>query len=93
MSTRASVIAGAVLGLLSGGAAAEPLKVAHSTWVGYGPLYIAKEKGFFDEEGLDVELIVMEDPKVRFPALAAGQIDVAVSTVDTVLNYLSDQQG
>ena len=45
-----------------------------------------KEKGFFEEEGLEVELIVMEDPKVRFPALAAGQIDVAVSTVDTVLN-------
>ena len=35
----------------------------------------------------------MEDPKIRFPALAAGQIDVAVTTVDTVLNYLSEQQG
>jgi NitT/TauT family transport system substrate-binding protein len=93
MSLRESVIAGVVLGLLSGGASAEPLKLAHSTWVGYGPLYVAKEKGFFDEEGLEVELIVMEDPKLRFPALAAGQIDVPVSTVDTVLNYLSDQQG
>jgi NitT/TauT family transport system substrate-binding protein len=95
MSRRANFIAGSMLlGLItSGGAAAEPLKVAHSTWVGYGPLYVAKEKGFFDEEGVEVELIVMEDPKLRFPALAAGQIDVAVSTVDTVLNYLSDQQG
>jgi NitT/TauT family transport system substrate-binding protein len=92
MSIRASVIA-LVLGLISGAASAEPLKLAHSTWVGYGPLYVAQEKGFFDEEGLEVELIVMEDPKIRFPALAAGQIDVAVSTVDTVLNYLSDQQG
>jgi NitT/TauT family transport system substrate-binding protein len=92
-STRASVIAGVVVGMLGGAASAEPLKLAHSTWVGYGPLYIAKEKGFFADEGLEVELIVMEDPKVRFPALAAGQIDVAVSTVDTVLNYLSDQQG
>jgi NitT/TauT family transport system substrate-binding protein len=92
-STRASVIAGVVVGLLGGAASAEPLKLAHSTWVGYGPLYIAKEKGSFADEGLEVELIVMEDPKVRFPALAAGQIDVAVSTVDTVLNYLSDQQG
>jgi NitT/TauT family transport system substrate-binding protein len=94
MSGRTSFVAGSVLlGLvIGGGAAAEPLKVAQSTWVGYGPLYIAQEKGFFDEEGLEVELIVMEDPKIRFPALAAGQIDVAVSTVDTVLNYLSDQQ-
>ena len=95
MPKTASLIAGAMaLGVMvAGSAAAEPLKVAHSTWVGYGPLYIAKEKGLFDAEGLEVELIVMEDPKVRFPALAAGQIDVAVSTVDTVLNYLSDQQG
>ena len=94
MSARASIIAGAVLGLIVGGsAAAEPLKLAHSTWVGYGPLYIAKDKGFFDEEGLEVELIVMEDPKLRFAALAAGQIDVAVTTVDTMLNYLNDRQG
>ncbi len=97
MSARASIIAGAVLGLIVGGlsraVSAEPLKLAHSTWVGYGPLYIAKDKGFFDEEGLEVELIVMEDPKLRFAALAAGQIDVAVTTVDTMLNYLSDRQG
>jgi NitT/TauT family transport system substrate-binding protein len=94
MFTRASTIAAAVLGLIVGGsAAAEPLKLAHSTWVGYGPLYIAQEKGFFDEEGLEVELIVMEDPKLRFAALAAGQIDLAVTTVDTLLNYLNDRQG
>jgi NitT/TauT family transport system substrate-binding protein len=95
MRSTASFLAGSiVLGLIVGGsAAAEPLKLAHSTWVGYGPLYIAKEKGFFDGEGIEVELIVMEDPKIRFAALAAGQIDVAVTTVDTVLNYLSEQQG
>ena len=34
--------------------------VGFNTWVGYGPLYIAKEKGFFDEENLAVELQRME---------------------------------
>ena len=94
MPSKKSFIAGAVaLGLIgAGSAAAEPLKVAHSTWVGYGPLYVAKEKGFFEEEGLEVELIVMEDPKLRFPALAAGQIDIAVTTVDTMLNFLNEDQ-
>jgi NitT/TauT family transport system substrate-binding protein len=93
MSTRASIVAGAILGLIvAGSAAAEPLKLAHSTWVGYGPLYIAQDKGFFADEGLEVELVVMEDPKIRFPALAAGQVDAAVTTVDTILNYLSDNQ-
>ena len=94
MTGRGSLIAGSILlGLMvAGSAGAEPLKLGHSTWVGYGPLYIAKDKGFFKDEGLDVELIVMEDPKIRFPALAAGQIDVAVTTVDTMLNFLNDHQ-
>jgi NitT/TauT family transport system substrate-binding protein len=94
MLGRMSFAAGSLLlGLIvAGGAGAEPLKVGLSIWVGYGPLYIAKDKGFFDEEGVDVELIVMEDPKLRFAALAAGQIDIAVTTVDTVLNFRNDNQ-
>ena len=94
MAGRSILIAGAILlGLVTAGSAtAEPLKLGHSTWVGYGPLYVAQEKGYFDEEGVEVELIVMEDPKIRFPALAAGQIDVAVTTVDTMLNFLNENQ-
>jgi len=72
--------------------AAEKLTVGHSTWVGYGPLYIARDKGFFEEEGLDVDLIVMEDTKTRMPALAAGRIDVAVTTIDTVLVFTSPKR-
>ena len=30
-----------------GGAAAEPLRIRYSVWVGYGPLFLAKEKGYF----------------------------------------------
>src|SRR2546422_4828712 len=47
-------------------AAAETIKIAHSTWVGYGPLYIARDRGFFKNHGAEVELTVMEDPKLRF---------------------------
>ncbi|NIY75872.1 ABC transporter substrate-binding protein [Thalassospira sp. HF15] len=72
---------------LSTAASAEELTIAHSTWVGYGPLYIAQEEGFFEDEGLDVKLVVMEDVKTRMPALAAGRIDVAVTTIDTVLGF------
>ncbi len=84
----------AATALLLGAAAAEaePLKLAHSTWVGYGPLFIAQEKGYFAEEGVEVELINMEDVKIRFPALAAGKIDALVTTVDTMLNFLSEEQ-
>ena len=75
--------------LAAGPAVAKPLKVAHSTWVGYGPFYIAKEQGFFRDEGLEVDLVLMEDVKTRMPALAAGRVDAAATTVDAVLNFYS----
>ncbi|MDE3240651.1 MAG: ABC transporter substrate-binding protein [Paracoccaceae bacterium] len=69
---------------------AADLSIGLSTWVGYGPLYIAQAKGFFKDEGLNVKLIKMEDVKTRMPALIAGRIDLAVTTIDTVLNFYSD---
>ena len=85
----ALVIGLAALPLLpSGRAAAETVKIAHSTWVGYGPLYIARDKGFFKQNGVDVDLIVMEDPKERFPTLMADRIQMIASTVDTALLYM-----
>ncbi|MFQ5775537.1 MAG: ABC transporter substrate-binding protein [Kiloniellaceae bacterium] len=86
----AALIAAAALGLgaLAGPAKAAVFKLAHSTWVGYGPFFVAKEKGYFKDEGVDLELVTIEDVKVRFAALAAGRIDALATTVDTVLLYL-----
>jgi NitT/TauT family transport system substrate-binding protein len=78
----------ALLPAVSGRAAADTIKLAHSTWVGYGPLYIARDKGIFKMHGVDVELIKVEKPTDRFPALIAGQIDMIASTVDTALLYM-----
>src|SRR5215469_7513038 len=88
-----SLLALAAGALLAGAAGPTPamadtIKIAHSTWVGYGPLYIAQDKGFFKKNGVDVELIVMEDPKERFPTLMADRIQMIASTVDTALLYL-----
>src|SRR6266508_279511 len=69
-------------------ARADTVRIAHSTWVGYGPLYIARDKGFFSKNGVDVDLIVMEDPKERFPTLMADKIQMIASTVDTALLYM-----
>ncbi len=76
------------LGAVLQGAAAESFKLAHSTWVGYGPFFVAQEKGYFKEEGVEVELVLIEDIKVRFAALAGGQIDAMATTVDTMPLYL-----
>src|SRR5437899_12957544 len=69
-------------------AAAETIKIAHSTWVGHGPPYIARDRGFFKNHGVEVELTVMDDAKLRFTALRAGQIHLIPSTVDTALLYV-----
>lgn len=74
-------------GAQSGAAAITNLKIGYTTWVGYGPLFIARDQGYFQEEGLNVELVKVEDPKDRFTALAGKQLDGLVSTLDTMTLY------
>jgi len=62
---------------------AEPIKLGMSTWLGYAPLFLAKEKGFFQKQGVDVEVIVIESPADRRAAFAANKIQGMATTVDT----------
>src|SRR5687768_3116539 len=45
----------------------------------HAPLVVAREKGFFAAEGLEVELIAPADPNDPPKLVAAGQADLAVS--------------
>lgn len=65
----------------------EPLRIAHTVWVGYGPLYLAQEKGFFAEEGVEVELVQQQDFRQQFVALAAGRVDGIANVVDATISY------
>lgn len=60
-----------------------PVTLALSTWIGYAPLYIAKEKGFFEKHGVDMTLTKMEAVADRRSALAANRIQGFATTVDT----------
>ena len=82
LAAMASVLA------LASVAEAGSLKLGHSTWVGYGPFYIARDKGFFKEEGVDIELVIMEDTPIKMGALMAGQLDLVASTVDEFPIYM-----
>ncbi|EPD51354.1 ABC transporter substrate-binding protein [Paenisporosarcina sp. FSL H8-0542] len=64
------------------GKSGEPLKVTLPTWTGYGPLFLAKEKGFFEKNGLDVELSIIEGLGERKAALAGGKIDGMATALD-----------
>lgn len=69
------------LAFASPAGAAEKLTVLLDWFVNpdHGPLIVAKEKGFFAAEGLDVELIAPADPNDPPKLVAAGKADVAVS--------------
>ena len=74
-------------------ARAEPLRLRYSIWVGYGPLFVAAEKGLFAREGVEVELIRMEDDTASLAALFAGQIDaLATATQVTVASNEPDEE-
>jgi NitT/TauT family transport system substrate-binding protein len=60
-------------------------RVGFNTWVGYGPFYVAQEKGFFKEEGLDVDLQRIEGTGDRRAALIAGRIEALGSTIDDLV--------
>jgi NitT/TauT family transport system substrate-binding protein len=83
-------IVGVVAALLVAGssqmARAEPLRIRYSIWVGYGPLFVAAEKGFFAQEGVEVELIRIEDDTATLAALFAGQIDALATATQTAVS-------
>lgn len=56
-----------------------------STWIGYAPLHVALEKGFFAENGVEVEIAVIESAGDQRSALASGQIQGAATTIDTTV--------
>jgi NitT/TauT family transport system substrate-binding protein len=57
-------------------------RIGLGPWVGFGPFYLAKEKGFFQEAGLQVDLIVLTGLAERNSALKAGRIDALAAPVD-----------
>ena len=60
---------------LMGTAQAEPLRISYFIWIGYGPLFVAKEKSFFAAEGVEVELVSIEVHAAAFGGLYSGQVD------------------
>ncbi|PYM58275.1 MAG: taurine ABC transporter substrate-binding protein [Candidatus Rokuibacteriota bacterium] len=51
-------------------------------------MYLAKEKGFFKTQGVDVDIQVIEDTKLGMAALAANRIDMYGVTPNTLLLYV-----
>lgn len=61
---------------------ARKYRIGLGPWIGFGPLYLAQDKGFFKESGCDVELIVLTGIAERNSALKSGRIDALAAPVD-----------
>lgn len=70
----AVLLAAALSAGFAGAPRAEPLRIAFSDWPGWVPWEIAKEKGLFEKNGVDVELVWM-DYVPSMQAFAAGKVD------------------
>jgi NitT/TauT family transport system substrate-binding protein len=64
------------------------LRVAHDFWVGYAGFYVAMEKGFFKDAGVNVDEKKFNTPADGLPALLTGDVDIHLSTLDTFLTAL-----
>lgn len=93
-------LAGAALGLvLAAGATlgtarpaeAGKLSLSMTVWVGYGPMFLARDMGFFKKRGLDVDLKIVSDSALSMGAMAAGQIQGTAVTLDEILKYRSPE--
>lgn len=87
---KAALAAGvALLAASASTAQAGTMKLGMTTWVGYGPLFLARDMGYFKEGGLDVDLEIIEEASMYMAAVAAGQLDGNASTVDEIMKYRS----
>jgi NitT/TauT family transport system substrate-binding protein len=59
--------------------AAEKVKVAVVSSLGSAPIFVADAKGYFKDEGLDVELVHFDSAQPVAVAVAAGDIDFGSS--------------
>jgi NitT/TauT family transport system substrate-binding protein len=58
-------------------------RIGLGPWVGFGPLYLAQDKGFFRDAGLKVDLIVLTGLAERNSALQSNRIDALAAPVDS----------
>ena len=59
-----------------------PMKIAFCTWAGYAPIFIAVEKGYFEEAGYDAEVVIMEDESTYGAAFVSNSIQALGQVLD-----------
>jgi NitT/TauT family transport system substrate-binding protein len=71
-------------------AAADKVKVAVVSSLGSAPIFVADAKGYFKDEGLDVELVHFDSAQPVAVAVAAGDVDFGSSGLTGAFFTLAD---
>jgi NitT/TauT family transport system substrate-binding protein len=72
-------------GAPTGGKKLEVIKGAHLKSLSFSPLYLAMEKGYLREEGIEVELQIVQSASQVVAFLGAGQLDMAFGNIGAPL--------
>ena len=67
------------------------IKVGHLVALDMAPLFVAKEAGFFEDEGLDVDLAFFSNPGDNNAALAGGSVQFNINPF--TLPYFGENSG
>jgi len=65
------------------------VRIGTQPWIGYGPWWIAKEKGLFAKYGLDAELTDFVEDKEVNAAFASGNMEAANLATHTAIKLFS----
>jgi NitT/TauT family transport system substrate-binding protein len=71
--------------------AAEPIKIGVVKTLAVGPIFVAKEKGYFAAEGLDAEIVYIDAAQPIAVAAAAGAIDFGITGLSAAFYALAGE--
>lgn len=95
-SALAAILAGAssaIPAAANAGPALKPYKVGFNAWIGSIAFFVAQQKGFFKEEGLDVQTKSFSSPGDGLKPLLSNDLDAVLSTADCVLTVVDKAPG
>lgn len=67
------------------------MSIALNPWVGYGPWYVAKAKGFDLDNGVDLKFVDFVDNKDLYAAVASERIDSTEALVSTSFRFQASE--
>lgn len=86
-----AVLAAATILAGTGAASAEPIKVGILSLVSHSPSIIAEGKGYFAEQGLEVEFVPFQAAQPMAVAIASGDVDFGMTAMTAGLISLAEK--